>query len=256
MKLHTLTLVTLTALATFAALPATAATDPSTDTASTKHQGPGRNRGGPMAGQKAGPMGGMRGEREDRGERVENLDTNSDNKISKEEFLAPRLDRIDDMFARRDANGDGLIAEGEGRPQRGEDGDRGGDRGMRPGERGARGNEGGDRGQRGGRPPRPELDRDDILACAQQQVPGFDPPERPDEDAMDDRFADVDTNGDGSLSLSEITAATTAGAEKQFARLDTNGDGFISTAENDARQQDREKVAAAMRDCTKAQLGN
>jgi Ca2+-binding EF-hand superfamily protein len=87
-------------------------------------------------------------------------------------------------------------------------------------------------------------------------VPGFDPPERPDEDTMDDRFADVDTNGDGSLSLSEITAATTAGAEKQFARLDTNGDGFITTAENDARQQDREKVAAAMRDCTRAQLGN
>jgi len=54
MKLHALTLVTLTALATFAALPATAATDPSTDTASTKHQGPGRNRGGPMVGQKDG----------------------------------------------------------------------------------------------------------------------------------------------------------------------------------------------------------
>ncbi len=45
MKLHTLTLVTLTALATLAALPGTAATDPSTDTASTQQDGRGRNRG-------------------------------------------------------------------------------------------------------------------------------------------------------------------------------------------------------------------
>lgn len=231
MKLHTLTLVTLTALATFAALPGSAATDPATDSA--MHDGPGR---------RGGPMGGMRG---DPAERLDNLDTNNDDRISKEEFLAPRLDRLDDMFSRRDDNGDGLIAEGEGRPQRADRGDRGG-----------RGDRNGERGQRGGRMQRAEIDRDAVLACVQQQVPGFEPPELAERDGPDDNFDDADTNGDGSLSLSEVTAATTARAEAQFARLDTNGDGFITSTETTARQDEREAVAAAMRDCTRAQLGN
>jgi len=50
-------------------------------------------------------------------------------------------------------------------------------------------------------------------------------------------FAAIDTNGDGTISKSELTAAfTTAGldpanADALFAKLDTNGDGAVSTSE-------------------------
>jgi len=235
MKLHTLTLVTLTALATFAALPGTAATDPSTGTAT--QQGPDRFRGGP------GGPGGPRGA----AGRLEQLDTNNDSKISKEEFLAPRLDRLDEMFSRRDDNGDGLIAEGEGRPQRAD-----------RGERGERGNSAG-RGQRGDRMERAEIDRDAMLACIKKQVPDFVPPEAPEPPLADGNgrdFDNADSNGDNNLSLSEVTVSVTANAEAQFARLDTNGDGFITSAETGERQQERTDVAAAMRDCARTQRDN
>ena len=240
MKVNTFALVTLTALASLLVLPASAATDPATDTKPSMH--------GEQARQHMGaPRGGMMREPE---ARIERLDTNDDGKISQEEFLTPALDRLDDMFERRDTNGDGLIAEGEGRPQR--PAARGNDDGNRPG-RAARG----ERPTRGERPARgANVDRDEVLACVQQQVPDFELPERPDGDDVDDRFADVDTNGDGSLSLGEVTASVTANAQARFARQDSNGDGFITTDEIEALQDARAETAKAMRDCVQQQRGN
>lgn len=234
MKANTLALVTLTALASLLALPAAAATDPATDTKPSMHGREGRQHMGAPRGMMRGP------EPEDR---IERLDTNNDGKISQEEFLAPALDHLDEMFERRDTNGDGLIAEGEGRPQR--PAARGNDDGNRRG-----------RPPRGERPARPNIDRDAVLACVQQQVPDFDLPERPDGDDVDDRFASIDTNGDGSLSLSEVSASVTANAQARFARQDSNGDGFITTDEIEALQDARAETAKAMRDCMQQQRGN
>ena len=232
MKANTFALVTLTALASLLALPAAAATDPATDTRPAMHGRDGRP-----------PMGAPRGMMREPEARMERLDTNNDGKISQEEFLAPAIDHLDEMFERRDTNGDGLIAEGEGRPQR----------------PAARGNDDGnrrDRPARGERPARPDISRDEVLACVQKQVPDFDLPERPDADDVDDRFAAIDTNGDGKLSLSEVSASVTANAKARFGRMDSNGDGFITTAEIEAMQDARADTAKAMRDCMQKQRGN
>lgn len=224
--------LTLAAVCGLLTVPASAATD-TTTAAPADHAGPGmrhRGPGGPGFGGRGGP---------DADDLIGRLDTNKDSKVSLEEFLAPRLDRVDNMFERRDDNNDGVITEGEGRPQR-----------PALAERGKRG-EG--RGPGGNRPPaRPEVDRADVLACIKKAVPGFTPPAGPDGDD-ETPFEAADTNNDGKLTLAEVTAAETTQAKTQFSKRDTNGDGFITAAEVDAQRAERAKVAAAMRDCMKSQ---
>lgn len=227
MKLQTLRVATVTALLTIVSsavvIPAAYAQDAAGPAFSGGRHGPGM--GGPRGG-RGGPG---RGEPEDR---VANLDTNSDGKVSLEEFLAPRVDHIDEMFERRDTNGDGLIAEGEGRPER-------------PANAPAR-------GDRAGRPGRPAIDETALVTCVRKTIPDFDLPERPDADDIEDRFDTVDTNNDGKLSIAEVTAAVQARATAHFSKLDTNSDGFITTAEIDTQQADREAVQDAVRACAKA----
>ncbi|MES2605023.1 MAG: hypothetical protein V4603_08800 [Pseudomonadota bacterium] len=223
--------ITLATVCSLLTLPATAANDDKTTA------GPMQQRGGPGMRQRGGPG---QGRGLDGGDLIERADSNDDGKISVEEFLAPRLERLDDMFERRDANGDGLIAEGEGR----------GERPAAAGNRGGRG-ERAQRGGGGGRPGRPAIDREAVLACMEQANPDFDPPADRDDD--ESRFDAADTNGDGSLSLSEVTAAETARAEAQFDKLDADADGFITTADIEANQEQRAEIAAAMRECMQDQ---
>ena len=217
------------------ALPASAAPDKKPTTAPAQHAVPAqRPPGGPSLPGPAAGRGGANGDK-----LIERADSNNDGKLSVEEFLAPRLDSLDKMFDRRDANGDGLIAQGEGRRER-------------PAAAGARGNRTIRGLLRGNRPARPAPDRAAILACVQQANPAFAPPAG--RDANDEtRFEAADTNNDGNLSLSEVTAAETAQAKAQFARLDANSDGFITAADIEARQNERAAAVAAMRDCMKKQ---
>jgi Ca2+-binding EF-hand superfamily protein len=174
-----------------------------------------------------------------------NLDGNSDGKISREEFLAGRLDRVDELLERLDANGDGLLAEGEGR----------GAREARQG-RGAREARQGRGGRRAGPGPgagRGGQGREAVLACVQTALPSYTPPERPDAEDLRERFTDTDSNKDGKLSLTEVTTALSAKATQQFDRLDSNGDGSISETERTAVVQQRQAAAKAMADCLRAQ---
>jgi hypothetical protein len=165
-----------------------------------------------------------------------NLDGNSDGKISREEFLAGRLDRVDELLERLDANGDGLLAEGEGRGAREARQGRGGRR-AGPGPGAGRGGQG----------------REAVLACVQTALPSYTPPERPDAEDLRERFTDTDSNKDGKLSLTEVTTALSAKATQQFDRLDGNGDGSISETERTAVVQQRQAAAKAMADCLRAQ---
>jgi len=166
-------------------------------------------------------------------ERQANIDSNHDGKISLEEFLAPRLARLDEMLARLDTNGDGLLSEAEvhaaaatapNQP-------------LPPKQRTP--------------PVPPAVDRAAVIACMKSSNPDFDPPEVPDPQAIADRFAKADTNGDGKLSLAELSAAVTARATAQFKRLDQDGDGFITAADRKANQAERAALAQSLRACVK-----
>lgn len=225
MKLRFLGIVTLSTLCALVMTDLSLAADSGTGGPSAEQRGPGGRMGG-----RRGPGGpGFGGG--DPEVRVERLDTDSDGKVSLEEFLAPRLSRVDDMFSRLDSNGDGLLEQGEGRPN-------------------GRGDDDSGRRQRGNRP---NIDNDAMIACVQQSVPGFTPPEGPGGDGIEGRFADNDSNGDGKLSLTEVSTALTTQSEQQFGRLDTDSDGYITSTELDAQQEQRQAVAQAMRQCARQQ---
>jgi hypothetical protein len=56
---------------------------------------------------------------------------------------------------------------------------------------------------------------------------------------INERFAQLDTDGDGKVSESELAAIRDARRAERFDRLDTNGDGSLSRAEMDAAHQKR-----------------
>ncbi len=222
MKIPTLGLFTLTAVCSLFALSASAAPP--------LHAGAGAARGQALQGPPR--LAAMAADR------LEELDTNNDDKISLEEFLAPRLDRLNDMITRLDKNSDGLISADEIHPAPPAATT---DKLARP-----------DRA-RPNRPGRPPEDREDIIACVQSSNPGFDPPERPDHAAIASRFDAADTNHDGKLSLAELSAEVTARATAQFKRLDKDNDGFLTAADRKAAQAERAALAKAVQACVKAQ---
>ena len=159
--------------------------------------------------------------------RLHDMDTNNDGRISLEEFLAPRLDRLDALIAHLDTNSDGVISQDEIRAA-------------------------GERPPRRQRLARPAPDRAAVLACVQSSNPDFDPPEVPDPEAIAARFDQADSNGDGKLNLAELSAAVTARATAQFKRLDKDGDGFLTTADRNAVQAERAAQTKAVQACIKA----
>ncbi len=191
---------------------------------------------GPPRGAMRGPMRGAPGERrtEAQPERfIERHDTDADGQVSEMEFVDEHLQNVDELFDRRDANGDGLISDDEhdapplGRP------------GREP------------RGPRGDRPDRPEIDREAVIACVRETVADYDPElDRP----LEEIFDAVDTNGDGMLSLIEVSTALETRAHNLFARIDSDGNGYITEDEVAAHFEDQLNMRRVVAACVQEQL--
>ena len=63
------------------------------------------------------------------------------------------------------------------------------------------------------------------------------PPPSSGGESSQDRFNSLDTNGDGYLSVDELTAGGVPDADKIFSQIDTDGDNKISQSESDAFEQ-------------------
>ncbi|RDL49081.1 hypothetical protein BLJAPNOD_00178 [Ensifer sp. M14] len=132
---------------------------------------------------------------EQRAERmIKRLDTNSDSKVSLNEFQA----RMTTNFKTFDTNGDGQISADEMKAKRQAFRD------ARKAWHEAKGKE-----------------RDAALAQLKEARPAMVPGMRP------KAFKRVDTDGNGSLSAAEVASAS----EKMFKRRDKNGDGVIDAAD-------------------------
>ncbi len=197
-------------------------------------QGTGRGLEGPRAETRGNPGPGMRGPGARRATAlvasplrfIEQRDTDADGRVSEMEFVDEQLVRIDDQFERRDNDGDGRISvdEHEAHP-------------ARPGPQ---------RGPRRDRPERPELDRADVIACARETIADYDPElDRP----LDEIFDAVDTDGDGILSLTEVSIFLEARAHALFARIDENGDGFITESEVAAHFEEQLNLRRVIKAC-------
>jgi Ca2+-binding EF-hand superfamily protein len=192
--------------------------------------GPGREGRGMMPGtqpqgQMPGP--GMRGAGPER--MLGNLDTDEDGRISADEFVDERTRQLEQLFNRRDNDGDGLLSAAESK---------------RPDRRR------GDRAQR-----RPAPVREAVQACIQ---PGDEPGAGDGPGNRADLFTDADRNGDGMLSLAELTETTASAAQTRFADLDDDGDGYITEAELTARAEAVRARGMELRECIREnrQRGN
>lgn len=135
---------------------------------------------------------------EQRAERmIKRLDTNSDSKVSLDEFQA----RMTTNFRTFDTNGDGQISADEMKAKRQAFRD------ARKAWHEAKAKEG--------------KERDAALAQLREARPAMIPGMRP------KAFKRVDTDGNGSLSAAEVASAS----EKMFKRRDKNGDGVIDAAD-------------------------
>lgn len=123
------------------------------------------------------------------------LDTDHDGFVSDDEFVAARLARIDNKFERRDTDGDGLISEEEAERRR----------------------------HHGGHPG---IDREAVIQCVREIVADWEGPQE-----VEDRFENVDLDGDGYIDLVELSIALEERAYVLFDRIDTNADGLVSVAE-------------------------
>lgn len=146
------------------------------------------------------------------------MDADDDGQVSEEEFVDFRLAPLDESFERRDQDGDGLISLDENR-----------------------------RPNRAGRAERGELG-EDIIACARETLPDFAPEADLD---FEERFENTDTDGSGSLTLSEVSAALETQAHEAFARIDADGNGFIAEEELRAQHEARLDARRELRQCAR-----
>lgn len=163
---------------------------------------------------KRGP--GRRGRRGDNSENViAKLDSNDDGLVDEIEFLDSRLDRVENNFAKLDENEDGLISREEAEPRR---------------------------------QSRFEIDREEVLKCVRETYADWEGPT-----GLDERFDAVDTDGDGYISMTELSVAQEERAYVLFARLDADDDNNVSLEELQASQQTQFELRRALRHCAKEQ---
>lgn len=233
MKLKTLAMMTATALLG-TALATTSLAQPRSrggfEGAPPRGEMPGPARGG----MRGGPPGGAAAAQPERF--IERHDTDADGRVSEAEFADERLAHVDEQFERRDSNGDGVISLEEHEAPRGRGPRASGERPARPA---------------GDRPARPEIDREAVIACVRETIADFEPRF---DDELEDAFENVDNNGDGELSLAEVSSAVEARANDLFARIDDNGDGYITESEVEAHFQAQLNVRRVTQDCVKEQL--
>lgn len=216
MKLTTIGLAGITTLISLAVMSAVIAAEPSDGGRRPAFEG---GRGpGPGPGGMGGRFGNRRGPDPER--QIEHLDANDDGLVSEEEFVDSRLARLNDMFERRDRNNDGLISLDE--DQRPEHADR------------------------PDRPNRPDIEREDVATCVRETITDFAP--NADMD-IEDRFENVDTDGNGSLTLAELSSALATRAHETFARIDADDNGFITEEELQAQREEQLETSRVVRDC-------
>lgn len=232
MNTKMLGIVTVSALLGTVLSTANFAQDTTGGTEGPRHQMRG-NGAGPMRGPMQAPMAGRRAlAPAAQPERfIERHDTDGDGQVSESEFTDEHLQGIDEHFERRDTDGDGLISLAE--------------HATPPPRRGPRGPGRPDRPER---PERPEIDREAVIACVRETIADFEPQL---EGPVDEIFENVDTNGDGMLSLAEVSAALEDRAHTLFSRIDSDGNGYITESEVAAHVDAQLNQRRVMQACVK-----
>lgn len=155
-------------------------------------------------------------------------DTDGDGALSLAEMQAARPGMTEEKFAQLDRNGDGVVTRDEhprGR-HRGKAIDTNGDGNIDLAELQA---------------ARPGMTAEKFAQLDVNNDGLLSPDERPKRKNRGERFASLDTDGSGGVSLQEMQAGKNARIAEQFARMDTNGDGEISQEEHQARAAKRQR---------------
>jgi Ca2+-binding EF-hand superfamily protein len=139
------------------------------------------------------------------------MDTDSDGRVSETEFVDARLARANDLFERLDRDDDGLLSDTDRKRVSRFDRRRG-------------------------------LDNTQLQACIAER-------EAPQGDRL--VLQRADTDGDGSVGISEWSAALQAQATQAFALLDANGDGVVDQDEWQEQRNERRAERAEFRDCVR-----
>lgn len=145
-------------------------------------------------------------------------DADQDGLLSLEEVLATRLARTDKRFERLDADADGGVSLEEYL---------------------AKAQDRHDKFEEYG---------DELVACVEAAT-GEDLPSPDEAPTPAERFAAIDANSDGFVSLEELTAEITARATENFHRADTDGDGFLSQDEFLVSAEAHQARRAAVKAC-------
>jgi Ca2+-binding EF-hand superfamily protein len=159
-------------------------------------------------------------------------DIDGDGEVSEEEFIENYLARLDAFFERLDGDGDGRISlEEHGGPP------------MLFGRKEPRGR--GDEERSGDKEAAPST----VATCVRQKAAQLSPQTGTLADTL---FEDIDNDGDGMLSLKEISNALSEVAAAQFALIDADGDGFVTEDEAVIFVRQLSDASRSLRDCAQS----